>query len=78
MTLEELSTKLINDWRSGNYTKAYGGEECMLSGSEMKDVFVKEAKIKAEASEPGDLGYHADQLEETIDSLIDDLNCKFR
>lgn len=88
MTLEELSTKIIDDWRDGNYTKAYGndgnyakayeGEECMLNGSEMRDIFIKEARTKAEASEPGDLGYHADQLEETIDCLIDDLNSKFR
>jgi len=78
MTLEELSTKIIDDWRGGDYTKAYEGEECMLNGSEMRDIFIKEARTKAEASEPGDLGYHADQLEETIDCLIDDLNSKFR
>jgi hypothetical protein len=42
----------------------------MLSGREMRDIFIEEAKKKADVSEPGDIEYYADFLEEAVDEGI--------
>ena len=55
MTLEQLCEKMMDDWRSGSYTQAYEDADAMLSGSQMKDIFIEEAKKKADVSEPGEL-----------------------
>ena len=73
MTLEQLSEKMIDDWRAGNYTKCYNDFDAMLSGREMKEIFIEEAKKKADVGEPGDILFHAEQLEEWIDEGIANL-----
>ena len=45
----------------------------MLSGSQMKAIFIEEAKKKADVSEPGELQSYADHLEEAIDEGIANL-----
>jgi hypothetical protein len=45
----------------------------MLSGSQMKDIFIEEAKKTADVSEPGELQSYADHLEEAIDEGIANL-----
>lgn len=73
MTLEQLSEKMIDDWKAGVYTKAYNDYDALLSGREMKDIFIEEAKKKADVGEPGDILFHAEQLEEWIDEGIANL-----
>lgn len=73
MTLEQLSEKMIDDWKAGNYTKCYNDFDAMLSGREMKEIFIEEAKKKANVGEPGDILFHAEQLEEWIDEGIANL-----
>ena len=73
MTLEQLSEKMIDDWKAGNYTKAYNDYDALLSGREMKEIFIEEARKKAEVGEEGDIMYVADQLEEWIDEGIANL-----
>jgi len=65
--LEELSEKMMDDWKAGHYTKAYNDYDALLSGREMREIFIEEAKKKADVSEPGDIEYYADHLEEAID-----------
>ena len=73
MTLEQLSEKMMDDWKAGVYTKAYNDYDALLSGSEMKNIFIKEATTKAEPGEPGDVMYYADHLEEAIEEGIANL-----
>ena len=73
MTLEQLSEKMIDDWKAGNYTKCYNDCDAMLSGREMKEIFIEEAKKKADVGEPGDIVYYADHLEEAIEEGIANL-----
>ncbi len=73
MTLEQLSEKMIDDWKAGVYTKAYNDYDALLSGREMKEIFIEEAKKKADVGEPGDILFHAEQLEEWIDEGIANL-----
>ena len=73
MTLEQLCEKMMDDWRSGNYTQAYDDADAMLNGAQMRDIFIEEAKKKADVSEPGELESYADHLEEAIDEGIANL-----
>ena len=73
MTLEQLSEKMMDDWKAGVYTKAYNDYDALLSGREMKEIFIEEAKKKADVGEPGDILFHAEQLEEWIDEGIANL-----
>ena len=73
MTLEQLCEKMMDDWRSGSYTQAYEDADAMLSGSQMKAIFIEGAKKKADVSEPGELQSYADHLEEAIDEGIANL-----
>ena len=73
MTLEQLCEKMMDDWKAGTYTKAYNDYDALLSGREMKDIFIEEAKKKADVGEPGDILFHAEQLEEWIDEGIANL-----
>lgn len=73
MTLEELSEKIMDDWKDGVYTKAHNDYDVLLSGFEMKNIFIEEAKKKADAGEPGDIMYYADHLEEAIEEDIANL-----
>ena len=73
MTLEQLCEKMMDDWRSGSYTQAYDDADAMLSGSQMRDIFIEAAKKTAEASEPGEIQSYADHLEEAINEGIANL-----
>jgi RNA polymerase sigma factor (sigma-70 family) len=73
MTLEQLCEKMMDDWKAGNYTKAYNDYDALLSGREMKDIFIEEAKKKADVLEPGEIESYADHLEEAIDEGIANL-----
>ena len=73
MTLEQLSEKMMDDWKAGVYTKTYDDYDSLLSGREMKDIFIEEAKTKAEPGEPGDILYYADHLEEAVEEGLADL-----
>ena len=73
MTLEKLCENLMDDWKTGTYTKAYNDYDALLSGSEMKNIFIEEATTKAEPGEPGDVMYYADHLEEAIEEGIANL-----
>ena len=73
MTLEELSEKMMDDWRDGVYTKAYDDYDALLSGREMRDIFIEEAKKKADVVEPGEIQSYADYFEEAIEEGIANL-----
>jgi hypothetical protein len=73
MTLEQLAEKMINDWQAGTYTKAYNDYDALLSGREMKEIFIDMARKKADVGEEGDIMYAAEQLEEWIDEGIANL-----
>ena len=73
MTLEQLSEKMMDDWKAGVYTKSYDDYDALLSGREMRDIFIEEAKKKADVGEPGDIVYYADHLEEAIEEGIANL-----
>jgi hypothetical protein len=45
----------------------------MLNGAQMRDIFIEEAKKKADVSEPGELESYADHLEEAIEEGIANL-----
>jgi hypothetical protein len=73
MTLEQLAEKMIDDWKAGTYTKAYNDYDALLSGREMKEIFIDLARKKADVGEEGDIMYAAEQLEEWIDEGIANL-----
>jgi hypothetical protein len=73
MTLEQLAEKMIDDWKAGTYTKAYNDYDALLSGREMKEIFIHIARKKADVGEEGDIMYAAEQLEEWIDEGIANL-----
>jgi hypothetical protein len=73
MTLEQLAEQMINDWQAGTYTKAYNDYDALLSGREMKEIFIDLARKKADVGEEGDIMYAAEQLEEWIDEGIANL-----
>ena len=73
MTLEQLAEQMINDWQAGTYTKAYNDYDALLSGREMKEIFIDQARKKADVGEEGDIMYAAEQLEEWIDEGIANL-----
>ena len=71
--LEKLCEDLINDWKTGTYTKAYNDYDALLSGREMRDIFIEEAKKKADVVEPGEIQSYADYFEEAIEEGIANL-----
>ena len=73
MTLEQLCEKMMDDWRTGTYTKAYNDYDALLNGREMKEIFIDLARHKAEVVEEGDIMHMAEQLEEWIDEGIANL-----
>ena len=70
MNLEVFSENMMDDWKSGHYTKAYNDYDALLSGREMRDIFIEKAKKIADMSEPGDILYYADCLQEAVDEAI--------
>ena len=72
-TIEQLCEDLMNDWKTGSYTKAYNDYDALLNGREMKEIFIEQAKKRADVVEEADIMYMADQLEEWIDEGIANL-----
>jgi hypothetical protein len=73
MTLEELSEKMMDDWRDGVYTKAYNDYDALLNGREMRDIFIDKALKIADVTEQREIIYVADHLQEAIDEGIANL-----
>ena len=73
MTLEKLCENLMDDWKTGTYTKAYNDYDALLSGREMKEIFIEQARKQADVVEEGDIMHMAEQLEEWIDEGIANL-----
>jgi hypothetical protein len=73
MTLEQLCEKMMDDWRTGTYTKAYNDYDALLSGREMKEIFIDLARKQADVVEEADVMHMAEQLEEWIDEGIANL-----
>jgi hypothetical protein len=71
--LEKLCEDLMNDWTTGTYTKAYNDYDALLSGREMKEIFIEQARKQADVVEEAEIMYVAEQLEEWIDEGIANL-----
>ena len=73
ITIEQLCNDLMDDWRAGVYTKAYNDYDALLSGREMKEIFIEQARKRADVVEEAEIMYMADHLEEAIDEGIANL-----
>ena len=73
MTLEELSYQMMDEWKAGNYTKAYNDYDALLSGREMREIFIDKALKMVDVTEQREVIYVADHLQETIDEGIANL-----
>jgi len=73
ITIEQLCEDLMNDWKIGSYTKAYNDYDALLNGREMKEIFIEQARKRADVVEEAEIMYMADQLEEWIDEGIANL-----
>ena len=65
--LEDLATHLIDDWKSGSYCGVHNGEECLLGGRQMSEIFIEQARKKLAGEEEAEIMWHADQIEEFIE-----------
>jgi hypothetical protein len=73
MTLEELSYQMMDEWKAGNYTKAYNDNDALLSGREMREIFIDKALKMVDVTEQREVIYVADHLQEAIDEGIANL-----
>ena len=73
MTLEELSYQIMDEWKAGNYTKAYNDYDALLSGREMREIFIDKALKMVDVTEQREVIYVADHLQEAIDEGIANL-----
>lgn len=73
ITIEQLCDEMMDDWKAGNYTKCYNDYDALLNGREMKEIFIDEARKRADVVEERDIMYMADQLEEWINEGIANL-----
>ena len=73
MTLEELSYQMMDEWKAGNYTKAYNDYDALLSGREMREIFIDKALKMIDVTEQREVIYVADHLQEAIDEGIANL-----
>jgi hypothetical protein len=73
MTIEKLCEEMMDDWKAGNYTKCFNDYDALLSGREMKEIFIDHARKRAEVVEEAEIMYMADHLEEAIDEGIANL-----
>ncbi len=73
ITIEQLCDEIMDDWKAGNYTKCYNDYDALLNGREMKEIFIDEARKRADVVEERDIMYMADQLEEWINEGIANL-----
>jgi hypothetical protein len=70
--LEDLSSHLIDNWKAGNYSG-----ESLLSGRQMSEMFIAEARKMFPGEEQSEVMWQAEQLEEWINEGIDNLQRKF-
>jgi hypothetical protein len=73
MTLKELSYQMMDEWKAGNYTKAYNDYDALLSGREMREIFIDKALKMVDVTEQREVIYVADHLQEAIDEGIANL-----
>jgi hypothetical protein len=73
ITIEKLCEDMMDDWKAGVYTKAYNDYDALLSGREMKEIFIEQARKRADVVEEAEIMYMADHLEEAIDEGIANL-----
>jgi hypothetical protein len=73
MTLEELSYQMMDEWKAGNYTKAYNDYDALLSGREMREIFIDKALKIVDVTEQREVIYVADHLQEAVDEGIANL-----
>ena len=73
MTLEELSYQMMDEWKAGNYTKAYNDYDALLSVREMREIFIDKALKMVDVTEQREVIYVADHLQEAIDEGIANL-----
>jgi len=70
--LEDLSNHLIDNWKAGNYSG-----EFLLSGRQMSEMFINEARKRFPGEEQSEVMWHAEQLEDWIQEGIDHLKNKY-
>ena len=66
-TLEELSDRLLDEWKDGNYTFAHSDYDALATGSMMHDIFVEEAKKHFTGEQAKDIYWYADQVQEAVE-----------
>ncbi len=67
--LEDLANHIIDDWKSGSYCGGYNGEECLLGGRQMSEIFIQEARKKLAGEEEAEVMWHAERIEEYVDEM---------
>ena len=75
-TLEELSDRLLDEWKDGNYTFVYNDYDALATGSMMHDIFVEEAKKHFTGEQAKDIYWYAEQIEELVDEANYHLSSK--
>jgi hypothetical protein len=70
--LEDLSSHLIDNWKAGNYSG-----EFLLSGRQMSEMFINEARKMFPGEEQSEVMWQAEQLEEWINEGIANIQRKF-
>jgi len=76
-TLEELSDRLLDEWKAGNYTFAHSDYDALATGSMMHDLFLDKVKEYFPAEEKAGVMWYADQIEEFVDEEIQHLSSKY-
>jgi len=76
-TLEELSDRLLDEWKDGNYTFAHSDYDALATGSMMHDLFLDKVKEYFPAEEEAEVNWYADQIEEFVDENIQHLSSKY-
>lgn len=66
MTLEELMNHYYDMWVNGSFSKAGPKHDVMMSGDEVADFFIEDARGKGLASDD-DIRAEANTLSEAID-----------
>lgn len=74
--LEDLSSHLIDNWKAGSYSGNFKGQEALLSGREMSEIFIYQARKKFPGEEQSEVMWYAERLEEWIEEGIAHLRNK--
>lgn len=67
--LEDLSNHIMDNWKAGNYTGAYDDQDCLLSGRQMSEIFIQEARKKLAGEEEAEIMWHAERIEECVEEM---------